>query len=178
MRLASTAIAPRCALELRTGEERLTSLRSQEVELDTAIAAGRDRVTALRAGHLDDPRQHLHHASEPEPPSVTRQRAFGEAWAAVSVGLLIVVLAIVVWFRILPPGLAIVVLFASYLAIESFFDRNILELVLKITVILAMVSALILAVAYLREVFLAALFGLGIILVLDSLGEVRRRFLR
>ncbi len=166
------------ALELRTGEERLTSLRSQEVELDTAIAAGRDRVTALRAGYLDDPRQHLHHASEPEPPSVTRQRAFGEAWAAVSVGLLIVVLAIVVWFRILPPGLAIVVLFASYLAIESFFDRNILELVLKITVLLAMVSALILAVAYLREVFLAALFGLGIILVLDSLGEVRRRFLR
>ena len=59
------------ALELRTGEERLTSLRSQEVELDTAIAAGRDRVTALRAGHLDDPRQHLRHASEPEPPSVT-----------------------------------------------------------------------------------------------------------
>ena len=95
-----------------------------------------------------------------------------------SVGLLIVVLAIVVWFRILPPGLAIVVLFGSYLAIESFFDRNILELVLKITVLLAMVSALILAVAYLREVFLAALFGLGIILVLDSLGEVRRRFLR
>ena len=95
-----------------------------------------------------------------------------------SVGLLIVVLAIVVWFRILPPGLAIVVLFASYLAIESFFDRNILELVLRITVILAMVSALILAVAYLREVFLAALFGLGIILVFDSLGEVRRRFLR
>ena len=104
--------------------------------------------------------------------------AFGEAWAAVSVGLLIVVLAIVVWFRILPPGLAIVVLFGSYLAIESFFDRNILELVLKLTVLLAMVSALILAVAYLREVFLAALFGLGIILVLDSLGEVRRRFLR
>ena len=148
------------------------------MELDTAIAAGRERVTALRAGYLDDPRQHLHHASEPEPPSVTRQRAFGEAWAAVSVGLLIVVLAIVVWFRILPPGLAIVVLFGSYLAIESFFDRNILELVLRITVILAMVSALILAVAYLREVFLAALFGLGIILVFDSLGEVRRRFLR
>ncbi len=166
------------ALELRTGEERLTSLRSQQVELDMAIAAGRERVTALQAGYLDDPRQHLHHASEPEPPSVTRQRAFGEAWAAVSVGLLIVVLAIVVWFRILPPGLAIVVLFGSYLAIESFFDRNILELVLKITVLLAMVSALILAIAYLREVFLAALFGLGIILVLDSLGEVRRRFLR
>jgi hypothetical protein len=166
------------AHELRTGEERLASLRSQEVELGTAIAAGHDRLAALRAGHRDDPRLHLHHASEPEPPSVTRRRAFGEAWAALSVGLLIAALAIIVWFRILPPGLAIVVLIGSYLAVESFFDRNILELVLKITVVLAMISALILAITYLRELFLLGLLGLGIILVLDSLGEVRRRLLR
>jgi hypothetical protein len=166
------------ALELQTGEERLTSLRVQEVELGTAIAAGRERLTALRAGQLDDPRLHLRHASEPEPPSVARRRAFGEAWAAVSVGLLIAALAVVVWFRILPPALAIVVLFGSYLAIESFFNRNVMELVLKITVILAILSALILAVAYLRELFMAGLLALGIILVLDSLGEIRRRLLR
>jgi hypothetical protein len=166
------------ALELKTGEERLASLRAQEVELGTAIAAGHDRLASLRAGHRDDPRLHLHHASEPEPPSVARRRAFGEAWAALSVGLLIAALAIIVWFRILPPGLAIVVLIGSYLAVESFFDRNVLELVLRITVVLAMISALILAISYLRELFLAGLLALGIILVLDSLGEVRRRLLR
>ena len=166
------------ALELRVGEERLASLRAQEVELGTAIAAGHDRLAALRAGYRDDPRLHLHHASEPEPPSVARRRAFGEAWAALSVGLLIAALAIIVWFRILPPGLAIVVLIGSYLAVESFFDRNVLELVLRITVVLAMISALILAITYLRELFLAGLLALGIILVLDSLGEVRRRLLR
>ncbi len=166
------------ALELKVGEERLASLRAQEVELGTAIAAGHDRVAALRAGYHDDPRLHLHHASEPEPPSVARRRAFGEAWAALSVGLLIAALAIIVWFRILPPGLAIVVLIGSYLAVESFFDRNVLDLVLRITVVLAMISALILAITYLRELFLAGLLALGIILVLDSLGEVRRRLLR
>ena len=166
------------ALELRTGEERLTSLHVQAVELGTTIAAGRERLVALRAGHLDDPRLHLHHASEPEPPSVARRRAFGEAWAAVSVGLLIAVLAVVVWFRILSPPVAIVVLLGSYLAIESFFNRNIMELVLKITVVLAILSALILAIAYLRELFLLGLLALGFILVGDSLGEVRRRFLR
>ena len=147
--------------ELQVGEARLTSLRVQEVELGTSIAAAGDRLAALKAGHLDDPRLHLRHASEPEPPSVARRRAFGEAWAAVSVGLLIAVLAIVVWFRILPPGLAIVVLVGSYLAIESFFDRNVMELVLKITVVLAMISVLILAVTYLRELFLAGLLALG-----------------
>ncbi len=165
------------ATELRAGEERLAALRVQEVELGTAIAAGHERLAMLRAGRLDDPRLHLHHASEPEPPAVAHQRAFAEAWAAVSVGLLIVALAIVVWFRILPPPLAIVVLLGSYLAIESFFDRNVMELVLKITVILAMLSALVLAVEYLRELLLVGLLGLGIILVFDSLGEVRRRLL-
>jgi hypothetical protein len=166
------------ALELRAGEERLASLRAQEVELGTAIAAGRDRLAALRAGHRDDPRLHLHHASEPEPPSVAHRRAFGEAWAALSVGLLIAVLAVIVWFRILSPPAAIVALIGSYLAIESFFNRNVLELVLKITLLLAILSALILAITYLRELFFAGLLALGVILVLDSLGEVRRRLLR
>ncbi len=100
------------------------------------------------------------------------------AWAALSVGLLIAVLAVIVWFRILPPPLAIVVLLGSYLAIESFFDRNILELVLRITVVLAILSALILAIAYLRELFFAGLLALGVVLVVDGFAEVRRRLLR
>ncbi len=90
---------------------------------------------------------------------VTQRRAFGEAWAALSVGLLIAALAVIVWFRILPPPLAIVVLLGSYLAIESFFDRNVVELVLRITVILAFFSMVILAVTYLRELLLAGLLG-------------------
>ena len=94
-----------------------------------------------------------------------------------SVGLLIAALAVVVWFRILPPGFAIVVLFGSYLAIESFFNRNVRGLVLKVTVILAIISVLIVALAYLRELFFAGLLALGVILILDSLGEVRRRLL-
>ena len=110
------------------------------------MAAGRERLAALRAGELDDPRIHLRHAAEPEPPRSPSGRAFGEAWAALSVGLLIAALAVIVWFRILPPPLALVVLFGSYLAIESFFNRNVVELVLRITVLLAIVSTLILAV--------------------------------
>jgi hypothetical protein len=162
-------------IELREGEARLTHLRSQEVELDAVMVAGRERLAALRAGELDDPRIHLHHAAVPEPPSVAKRRAFGEAWAALSVGLLIAALAVIVWFRILPPPLALVVLFASYLAIESFFDRNIVELVLRITVVLALISTLILAVTYLRELFLAGLLALGLLLISDNIGEIRRR---
>jgi hypothetical protein len=162
-------------LQLREGEARLTALRTQEVELGSAIAAGLGRLADLRAGKLDDPRIHLHHAAVPEPPSVTERRAFGEAWAALSVGLLIAALAVIVWFRILPAPLALVALLASYLAIESFFDKNIIELVLRITVLLAIVSALILALTFLRELLLVGLLGLGILLIADNISEIRRR---
>ena len=131
--------------------------------------------TAIRSGVADDPRAHLHHASEPEAPSESRRRAYGEAWAALSVGLLIVLLAVVVWLRILPPIVAIPVVFGGYLAIEAFFDRSVGTLLLRIAMFLAIVSAVILAVTFIRELVLLGLLGLGLLLIADNLGELRRR---
>ena len=92
-------------VELRTGEAKLAAVPDQDRGArDGHRGGGRERVTALRAGLLDDPRAHLHHAAEPEPPAVAKRRAPGEAWAALSVGLLVAALAVVVWFRILLAG--------------------------------------------------------------------------
>ena len=161
--------------ELRAEEAKLAGLRARDVELTRVITEARARLDALRAGVLDDPRAHLHHASEPEAPSESRRRAYGEAWAALSVGLLIVLLAVVVWLRILPPIVAIPVIFGGYLAIESFFDRSVGTLLLRIAMFLAIVSAIILAVTFIRELVLLGLLGLGILLIADNLGELRRR---
>lgn len=166
------------ATELAVGEARLGALRLEIVELDGAIAAAERRVAELEAGVLEDPRAHLRHASEPEHPRETARRAFGEAWAALSVGLLVVGLAVIVWFRILPPIVAVVVLLALYLAIEAFFSKAVQGLVLKISVFLAIVTAVILAYEFVREIVLAGLLGLGLILILDNLGEIRRRAFR
>src|SRR5262245_27764397 len=68
--------------ELRESELRLAGLRTQAVELNTAIADGGERLAKLEAGQLDDPRIHLHHAAVPQPPSVAKRRAYGETWAA------------------------------------------------------------------------------------------------
>jgi hypothetical protein len=160
---------------LSTDEARLAALRARDVELGRAVRAGRTRLAALEAGVSDDPRGHLHQASEPEQPSLVRRRAFGEAWAALSVGLLIVLLAIVIWLRILPAVVAIPVLLGGYLAVEAFFDRSVGILLLRIAMLLAIVSAVILAVAFIRELVLLGLVGLGLLLIADNLGELRRR---
>src|SRR5262245_12291264 len=160
---------------LRAQEAKLATLRARDVELTRVIAASRARLAAVRAGEKDDPRGHLRHAAEPELPSHTRRRAFGEAWAALSVGLLIVLLAVVVWLRILPPIVAIPVVLGGYLAIEAFFDRSVGTLLLRVAVFLAVISAIILAVTFIREIVLVGLLGLGLLLIADNLGELRRR---
>jgi hypothetical protein len=161
--------------ELHDTESRLTTLRSEVVQLDAVLEAGQRRLTDLRAGRLDDPRGHLRHAAEPEPPVVAHRRQLAETWAALSVGILIAALALTLWFRILPPPLAIVVLLGSYLVIESFFRRDVRILLLRVAMLLAIVSMAILVITYLREVLLVGLLGLGLLLILDNLGEIRRR---
>ena len=46
---------------------------------------------------------------------------------------------------------------------------------LRISVFLAIVTAVILAFEFLREIVLAGLLLLGVLLILDNVGEVRRR---
>ena len=84
-------------------------------------------------------------------------------------------LAVVVWLRILPPFVAIPVLVGGYLAIEAFFDRSVGILLLRIAMFLAIISAIILAVTFIRELVLVGLLGLGLLLIVDNLGELRRR---
>ena len=160
--------------ELAADEAHLGQLRLQAVETGGAIDAARRRVTELQAGRMEDPRAHLRHASEPEPPVVSTRRAYGETWAALSVGLLIAALAVIVWFRILPPFLAIVVLVGAYLAIEAFFSRRVQGMVLRISMALAIVTALVLAVVFIRELVLVGLLALGILLISDNIAEMRR----
>ncbi len=145
------------------------------MELTGAIDAAERRVTDLRAGRLEDPRAHLQHASEPEAPDERSRRAYGETWAALSVGLLVAALAVIVWFRILPPIVAVFALFGAYLAIEAFFSRAVQGLVLRISVALAIVTAVVLTFEFLREIVLLGLLLLGVLLIADNVAEVRRR---
>jgi hypothetical protein len=160
---------------LGADEANLAALRARDVQLTRVIEESRARLKALRAGDTGDPRAHLRHAALPEPQSDVRRRAYGEAWAALSVGLLILLLVVVIWFRIMPPLVAIPVVLGGYLAIEAFFDRSVGTLLLRIAVVLAIVSAIILAVTFVRELVLLALLGLGLLLITDNLGELRRR---
>ena len=169
------AYRERRGAELADGERRLAELRTTAAELRTAIVSTRTAVARWVAGDHGDPRAHLSHAATPEPPEETRTRVFAETWAALSVGLLVIALAVILWFRVLPVAPALLVLGIGYLAIESFAQRRVETLLLRVVILLALFATVLLAATYARELLLLALAGLGAFILIDNLREIRRR---
>ena len=99
---------------------------------------------------------------------------FAETWAALSVGVLVIALAVILWFRLLPIGPTLLLLVIGYLAIESFAQRRVESLLLRITVVLAAISAILLGFHFLRELVLLGLGALGLFILLDNAGELGR----
>jgi hypothetical protein len=161
--------------ELREGEAKIASLRAHSAELRAAAASGTGYLARYDQGYRGDPRGHLSHAAHPEPPSQTKRRVFAETWAALSVGVLVTALAVILWFHILPVGPTLALLVIGYLSIESFAQRRVETLLLRITVILAGFSAVLLGWTYLRELALLGLGALGVFILIDNLRELLRR---
>ena len=168
------AYRERRTLEVKASETHLAALRSSSAELKAAIAAARAFLVRYDAGYRGDPRSHLSHAAVPELPDTTNRRVFAETWAALSVGVLVLALAVILWFRLLPIAPTILLLVIGYLAIESFAQRRVETLLLRITVILAAIASILLAFHYLRELLLVGLGALGLFILVDNTGEILR----
>jgi hypothetical protein len=168
------AYRTRRAAELHEGEAKLATLRASTAELRAAQAASEVWLERYDGGWRGDPRGHLAHAAVPEPPDTTRRRVFAETWAALSVGVLVIALAVILWFRLLPVGPTLFVLILGYLAIESFSQRRVEALLLRVTVALAAVSAVLLASYYVRELVLLGLAALGLLILLDNASELAK----
>jgi hypothetical protein len=86
----------------------------------------------------------------------------------------VISLAVILWFRILPIAPTLLLLVIGYLAIESFAQRRVESLLLRITVALAVISTILLGYHFLREFVLIGLAALGLFILLDNAGELGR----
>lgn len=161
--------------ELAQGTARLAQLRSRCAELGAVISGGEQWLAREKDGWQEDPRAHLRRAAVPEPPAETKLRVFAETWAALSVGVLVIALAVILWFHLLPIPTMVIVLVIGYLAIESFAQRRVEVLLLRLTVVLASISAVLLMERYLAEILLLTLGALGVFILLDNARELLRR---
>jgi hypothetical protein len=168
IRLARTA-------ELSTGELELRDLRKQHAALDDRLTATRREIALGEVGDVGDPRAHLTSPHRPVPPEDTQHGLIVEVWSAVSVSLLLLVIAGLVWFRGLPWYWAIAMGLGGYVVLESAFRRRLTQLMLAVTLLLAIVAAIIVVWEFRVQAILAALLGLALLIFADNVRELRRR---
>ena len=96
-------------------------------------------------------------------------------WSAISVSLLLIATVALIYLGILSVWGAILVVIAAYAFVEAAFQRRLTTLLLRLTLILAVIGAIVLGVTYAVEALVVLLIGLAAIILLDNVRELRGR---
>ncbi len=153
--------------------DELTQLRVQAENVGGMITDARSELERVRRGDSGDPRAHLRHVVHPQDPSEIRRSRVLDVWSAVSVGVALVLLFVIVfaapsWWWI---GVSLIV--AGYVGIEALVRRRFLALLLDVVIILAVLGSLILIWSYFPEFIAIALLVIGFLILRDNIRELR-----
>jgi hypothetical protein len=163
------------AAALAEGEADLARLRARQASITDTIGALRQEAADLAAGDRGDPQAHLQHPHRPDPPEEARYNVVIELWSAISVGLLLLFIAGLVFFHLVPWWAAFLIGMAGYVVIEAALRRHLTTLLLRVVLVLAVIAAVLLVYDFRLELVLAAVAGLALIVVADNVREVSRR---
>ncbi len=165
----------RATAALAEAEAAQAARRRRKVDLGETSRAAREELAKIRAGDWGDPRSHLHHEHHPIPAEETRYGIVIEVWSAVSVSLLLIATIALIYLGVLSVWVAILVVIAAYAFVEAAFQRRLTTLLLRLTLILAVIGAIVLAVTYAVQALVVMLIGLAGIILLDNVRELRGR---
>lgn len=159
--------------EIGTLSNEVHLLRRESSENIALLQGLTRRLERLQAGRLDAPHAHICHLAVPDDPAqALRFDRAAETWAAISLSLLLFVIAGLIFFtpRYIWVGLAIVLIL--FVVTESILRGAFVQTVVRITLILAMLAAVILFLHFWKWIILAALLAMGISLMVQRLREL------
>ncbi len=150
----------------------LTGLQREREENELRIADLRKRRAAAEEGLRPPPQAHLRRIPMPSAPGADRTGILLEAWAAISVGLMLIVLVAVL---LLSPrfGLAIAVgVIGLFVLIESILRGGVIGLLATWVRILAVIAAVIVFVNYWQLGVILAAIAAGIFILRENVAEL------
>ena len=158
-------------VDLNAKANELTLVRKDLSQNRVVLDALRQRLKEIEAGAPGDPQAHIQHRASPVPASAVSRTV--EMWAALSIALMFFgVAALLVWApRAVLPG--IVVLVIVFGLVESVMRRTFAVSLGNVAIFLAMVTLVVLGIAYWQVALAALLVGVGIILLLQRVQELR-----
>lgn len=159
--------------DLAAEQEQLQATWRRCTELDERIAATQSHLARIEAGDWGDPRAHIRHEHCPEPPAQHKGR-FVEYWGALSASLLLLTFtSLVVWdfgrwwiWILLTAGI--------YVFVEAILHRRLAGLLPKVTVVLAVVTAVLLIIDFWRLGIILIVAGIVIAMLVENVRELRR----
>jgi len=159
------------AEQLATAQQELQTLYARTTKLAETSTATRTYLQKIEQGNWGDPQAHLHHKHPPQPP-VGKQARITELWAAVSGGLLLLALAVLVllfpeyWLEL---GVTVA---AIFITIEATVRGRLANFLLNVTIILAVITGLILIWEFWWLMLLVAALAMVILMIRENLREL------
>jgi len=125
-----------------------------------------------RRGLRDDPRLHIHHLNMPARTTRRRFDRFGEAWAAVSLSILLfaIVGLLLLAPRFLIAGLVVMVLL--FVVLEAVLRSAFIQTISEVTALLAIVACVVLLIHFWFWILIAGLLGIAVFLLYQRLREL------
>ncbi len=159
--------------ELAKEQEQLQTTWRRRIELDERIAATQSSLARIEAGDWGDPRGHIRNAHNPEPPA-QKQWRIAEYWGASSASLLLLAfIGLTVWDSS-RWWIWILAIAGAYIVIEAILHQRLTGLLPRITLVLAVVTAVLLVIDFWWVVIVLIVLYLVITMLLENLKEVRR----
>ena len=161
----------------RLGElsREVDSLRAQ-LATDEAISESLgEYAKRLRAGEREPARAHITRAHQPASEAELRVSRVAEAWAAVSVSLMLISFVAIALFEREHLISMLVFSIALFAFVEAGFRGRLVNLISSVNIGLAVVATLILVYEFFWQLVVAAVLILGLYVLWDNLRELRRR---
>jgi hypothetical protein len=161
----------RRAAELSGELDRLRGKLATDESVSESLA---EYAARLRAGERDQARAHISRAHRPASEDELRVSRVAEAWAAISVSLMLISFVGIAMFEREHLISMLVFSIAFFAFVEAGFRGRLVNLVSSANIGLAVVATLIIIYEFFWQLVVAAVLVLGLYVLWDNLREIRR----
>jgi hypothetical protein len=159
------------AAELSGELDRLRGKLATDEAVSESLA---EYAARLRAGERDQARAHISRAHRPASEDELRVSRVAEAWAAISVSLMLISFVGIAMFEREHLISMLVFSIAFFAFVEAGFRGRLVNLVSSANIGLAVVATLIIIYEFFWQLVVAAVLVLGLYVLWDNLREIRR----
>jgi hypothetical protein len=150
----------------------LITLKTRRVELQILMAALYDYVRRFEAGEKTPPQAHIRRIIRPDDPALKKANRIAEAWAALSVGLLLVSLILILIFARQSLILGLAAVMSGFLFIEAIFRGRINQLIVHFSTVMAVIALFILVFEFLDILLIGFVLIIGGYIMWENLREL------